>query len=131
MKTNRKIRVLRDFKNVSLAIVRSKNDQERFLADTSQYLNNSKRRSSDEFWNDLIVFYNLLDDYFNGRYNKLPMSSLLLMISTFLYLISPYSIINTKNRFLVFLEKTFVVVATVEIVKSDVEEYKNWRISCG
>lgn len=131
MKTNRKIRVLRDFKNVSLAIVRSKNDQERFLADTSQYLNNSKRRSSDEFWNDLIVFYNLLDDYFNGRYNKLPMSSLLLMVSTFLYLISPYSIINTKNRFLVFLEKTFVVVATVEIVKPDVEEYKNWRISRG
>ncbi len=131
MKTNRKIRVLRDFKNVSLAIVRSKNDQERFLADTSQYLNNGKRRSSDEFWNDLIVFYNLLDDYFNGRYNKLPMSSLLLMISTFLYLISPYSIINTKNRFLVFLEKTFVVVATVEMVKPDIEEYKNWRFSCG
>lgn len=70
----------------------------------------------------------MLDDYYHGRYKKIPTAALLGSLGIIAYLVSPFDLIPDNVPILGFIDDAFIINAVVTLcVDKELERYRQWR----
>ena len=81
---------------------------------------------------DVQDIISMLDDYYHGRYKKLPVSVILGSVAIVAYLLSPFDIVPDSIPFLGFIDDAFIINIVLELcVDKELERYRNWRAGAG
>ena len=81
---------------------------------------------------DVQDIISMLDDYYHGRYKKLPVSVILGSVAIVAYLLSPFDIVPDSIPFLGFIDDAFIINIVLELcVDKELEHYRNWRTGAG
>lgn len=70
----------------------------------------------------------MLDDYYHGRYKKIPTAALLGSLGIIAYLVSPFDLIPDNVPILGFVDDAFIINTVVTLcVDKELERYRQWR----
>lgn len=70
----------------------------------------------------------MLDDYYHGRYKKIPTAALLGSLGIIAYLVSPIDLIPDNVPILGFIDDAFIINTVVTLcVDKELERYRQWR----
>ena len=73
------------------------------------------------------LFLDMLKSYVAGEYKELPTGSLIAICAVLLYFVSPIDLIPDFIPVLGYVDDIGVILASLTLVKSDLDIYKNWR----
>lgn len=77
---------------------------------------------------DIQDIISMLDDYYHGRYKKVPFVVILGSLTIVAYLLSPFDIIPDNVPLIGFVDDAFVINIIMELcVDKELERYRNWR----
>ena len=77
---------------------------------------------------DVQDIISMLDDYYHGRYRKIPVAALLGSIGVIAYLVSPFDLVPDNIPLLGFIDDAFVINTVVTLcVDKELERYRQWR----
>ena len=119
-------KVVNNGQKAARQILGNQKKQAELIADVKNLVGDNRRSSSD-YWQSITVLLSLLQDYFKGEYDRIPMKSVLLVISSFLYILSPTRILPDWVPLGAFLERTFISVLVLELIKDDLVAYSEWK----
>lgn len=81
---------------------------------------------------DVQDIISMLDDYYHGRYKKLPVFVILGSVAIVAYLLSPFDIVPDSIPLLGFIDDAFIINIVLELcVDKELERYRNWRTGAG
>lgn len=81
---------------------------------------------------DVQDIISMLNDYYHGRYKKLPVSVILGSVAIVAYLLSPFDIVPDSIPLLGFIDDAFIINIVLELcVDKELERYRNWRTGAG
>lgn len=73
------------------------------------------------------VMISMIRSYVRKEYTEIPIGSIISMISALIYFVSPVDIIPDFLPVVGYLDDAVVVDACIKLVKSDIDDYKQWR----
>jgi len=73
------------------------------------------------------VFIDLLRRYKRGEYPHLPVGSAIAILSALIYVVSPLDAISDVIPAVGYLDDAAVVAACSRLVKSDIDQFENWK----
>ena len=77
---------------------------------------------------DVQDIISMLDDYYHGRYKKIPTAALLGSLGILAYLVSPLDLIPDNVPILGFIDDAFIINTVVTLcVDKELERYRQWR----
>lgn len=80
---------------------------------------------------DLIA---MLDDYYHGRYRKVPTVVIVGTAAIVGYLVSPFDLVPDKVPILGFIDDAFIINIVIQLcIDKELERYRAWRaqgLSC-
>ena len=119
-------KVIYNGEDAARQILGNRKKQAELIADVKN-LTADNRRSNSDYWQSVTVLLALLQDYFLGDYDKIPVKSVLLVISSFLYILSPGRILPEWIPLGAFIERTFIIILVLELIKGDLVTYSEWK----
>ena len=70
----------------------------------------------------------MLDDYYHGRYKKIPTAALLGSLGIIAYLVSPFDLIPDNVPILGFIDDAFIINTVVTLcMDKELGRYRQWR----
>lgn len=78
---------------------------------------------------NIPVFVSMVRSYANGEYSNIPMGTLIAIVSTLLYFLSPFDLIPDAIPAAGYIDDAIIAGACMNLVQSDVNDYKAWRDS--
>lgn len=75
----------------------------------------------------VAVFAQMIKDYSTKKYDKIPMGSLIAIVSALAYVILPIDLIADYIPAVGYLDDAAIVAACLTLVESDVKDYLKWR----
>lgn len=76
---------------------------------------------------DIPLLISLVKSYVNGEYKEIPYNSIIAVIATLLYVISPIDIIPDVIPGVGFMDDAAAVAFCIKMIHEDLEKYKAWR----
>ena len=77
---------------------------------------------------EVLDIISMLDDYYHGRYKKIPTAALLGSLGIIAYLVSPLDLIPDNVPILGFIDDAFIINTVVTLcVDTELERYRQWR----
>ena len=73
------------------------------------------------------VFISLIRDYIKGSYNVIPLESIITILGSLLYLLSPIDFIPDAIPVLGLTDDVAVIAMCYKLVNSDIEKYEIWK----
>ncbi len=80
-----------------------------------------------EVWDMLHCFLRLLNAYVKGRYRKVPVQSLLMMIACLIYFAMVVDLVPDFITGLGLLDDVALIKWTWDAVKNDIEAFRQWE----
>lgn len=79
-----------------------------------------------DIWSDLKVFIELMKDWIRGDYVELPKETVIMIIASLIYLVSPIDLIPD---FLIggFIDDALVIGYVVKKTSEELQAYKEWK----
>lgn len=81
-----------------------------------------------EYLSDIACMVSLVRSYIKKEYTDIPLGTILSIVVTLLYIISPVDLIPDVIPGVGYLDDIALLVWVLKSIHSDVEEYKQWRV---
>ncbi|EOG6905559.1 YkvA family protein [Flavobacterium psychrophilum] len=81
----------------------------------------------EKVWDYLQLFFSIVKDYVNGSYKVIPLKTIVSIVASLLYLISPIDFIPDFILGIGFIDDVFVIGLVVSSASSDLDKYKQWK----
>lgn len=78
-------------------------------------------------WNKMQLFFALAKDYTNGNYKNISNSSIIAVVASLLYFISPLDVIPDFILGLGFLDDAFIIGYVFNKIAKELNQYEDWR----
>ena len=75
----------------------------------------------------IALFISMLKDYFKGNYKEIPKGSIVAIIGTLLYILSPVDIILDAIPFIGLIDDAAIVLLCIKFVSLDIKRYEKWK----
>ena len=114
----------------------SKEEAEKLIEDktkTNKKLDDAFKKASEnkgkleEVWNYLQLFFSISRDYINGTYREVPKGSIIAIIASLIYFLSPIDLIPDFIPGIGYIDDIFVLGLVFNQVKSNLDEYEKWK----
>ena len=69
----------------------------------------------------------MIKDYSTKKYEKIPMGSLIAIVSALAYVVLPFDLIADYIPAVGYLDDAAIIAACLALVESDVKDYLKWR----
>ena len=76
---------------------------------------------------DVPLLVSLVKSYINGEYKEIPYNTIVAVVATLLYVISPIDIIPDVIPVVGFADDAMAVAFCIKMIHDDLEKYKSWR----
>ncbi|WP_442599254.1 YkvA family protein [Neobacillus sp. D3-1R] len=86
-----------------------------------------KKNALHEVWDRLHLLFDLVTAWRKGDYKKVPKGSIVMIIATILYFVSPIDIIPDFLVGLGILDDAAVIGFTLKQIASDLDKFKAWK----
>ena len=77
---------------------------------------------------DLKLLFALIKDYCLGKYRKIPYSSVIIIIFTLLYVLSPIDFISDFIPGLGQIDDTALIFICLYLIETDLYKYRDWKM---
>ncbi len=81
----------------------------------------------EKVWDYLQLFFSIVKDYINGTYKEIPLKTIVSIVASLLYLISPIDFIPDFIPGIGFIDDVFVIGLVISSATSDLDKYKEWK----
>ena len=102
----------------------SKNDAQTVLANQSKIEEIAHNGTLSEYINDIKTYFQMLGDFFSGKYKKVPVGTIAAIVGTLLYVLSPVDLIPDFIPGIGFIDDAAIFGLCVNFARYDVDEYK-------
>ncbi len=75
------------------------------------------------------IFASFLNGYFHKRYTEAPLGTIIAVAAALLYLVTPFDIIPDFTPIIGYIEDAGLLVLCSTLIKSDLDDYQEWRNS--
>ena len=75
---------------------------------------------------DVPLLVSLVKSYLDGEYKEIPYNSIVAVVATLLYVISPIDIIPDIIPVVGFTDDAMAVAFCIKMIHDDLEKYKTW-----
>lgn len=106
-------------------ITNNKDAFEKFLKNMETTL--KKIPSVGNLLSDIPLLVSLVKSYVKGEYKEIPYNSIVAVVATLLYVISPIDIIPDAIPVVGFADDAMAVAFCIKMIHDDLEKYKIWR----
>ncbi|HFR3977647.1 TPA: YkvA family protein [Streptococcus suis] len=110
-------------------ILQNKDDFEHFLQSVEKKLHHVPVIGSDLAVVPAMI--SLVRHFAEGRYRHVPIGTILAIVSSLIYFVSPVDVIPEVLPVVGLVDDALVIKVCLEMVKSDLEIYDEWRIRKG
>ena len=76
---------------------------------------------------DIPLLVSLVKSYVDGEYKEIPYNSIVAVVATLLYVVSPFDIIPDIIPVVGFTDDAMAVAFCMKMIHDDLEKYKTWR----
>lgn len=83
----------------------------------------------EKVWDYLQLFFSIVKDYINGNYKEIPKATIISIVASLIYLISPIDFIPDFIPGIGFIDDVFVIGLVISSAKNDLDKYNEWKIS--
>ena len=124
---------------INKRIARFKAQAEKLLSNTDEVKKNiteakaklKEMVNSNERLKDMIVqFQDMLDmikDYLSGQYQKVPVKTIILLLTAVLYFLTPFDALPDFIPILGMIDDVSVILWIYKNVVEDIEQYQRWK----
>lgn len=77
---------------------------------------------------DIACMVSLVRSYIKKDYTDIPIGTIIGIVSTLIYILSPADLIPDGIPGVGFLDDLILLSWVLKLIHSDIEEYKKWRI---
>lgn len=125
-----------NLKDIEQNFKNSKEEAERLIEDKEEtnkklddaFTKASKNRGKlEEVWNYLQLFFAISRDYINGKYREVPKGSIIAIIASLLYFLSPIDLIPDFIPVIGYIDDIFVLGLVFNQVRSDLDAFEKWK----
>ncbi len=81
----------------------------------------------EKVWEYLQLFFSIVKDYINGSYKEIPLTTIISIVASLLYLISPIDFIPDFIPGIGLIDDVFVIGLVISSASSDLDKYKIWK----
>ncbi len=82
-----------------------------------------------ELWGDIQVLSRLTKSYINKDYTNMPISTMVSVAVSFLYLASPIDLILDKIPLVGYFDDAAMVSLCLKLIKKDITDFQQWEES--
>ncbi len=82
-----------------------------------------------KLWEDIKLMVGLVTDYLKGDYKEVPWNVIASISGAVVYFVSPIDVIPDFIPGFGYLDDALVIKLALGFAKSDLEKYKQWKIS--
>ena len=83
----------------------------------------------EKVWDYLQLFFSIVKDYINGSYKEIPLTTIVSIVASLLYLISPIDFIPDFIPGIGLIDDVFVIGLVISSATNDLDKYKEWKES--
>ena len=104
----------------------SQEDAEKVMGNMEKIENIMQNEKLRKYFDDVKLYFQLLGDFFTGKYKKVPVGTVAAIVGTLLYVLSPIDFIPD---FLPggFVDDAAILALCLKFTKYDIEEYKKFK----
>jgi len=84
-----------------------------------------------EYMSDIVSLVSLVRSYIKKEYTDIPLGVIISIVSTFIYIISPFDLIPDVIPVIGHIDDLFLLGFVLKMIHSDIDEYREWRIKNG
>ncbi|AWK51595.1 hypothetical protein DIC82_11400 [Clostridium beijerinckii] len=81
-----------------------------------------------KYISDIACMVSLVRSYIKKEYTDIPIGTIISIVSTLIYILSPVDLIPDCIPVVGYLDDLALLSWVLKLIHSDVEEYKKWRI---
>ena len=85
------------------------------------------RREVGGFFGKVMLFIEMIREYFRGNYTELPLKTITLIIAAVIYLVSPVDAIPDFIIGIGFVDDGAVVAYVFNSLSKDIDRFKTWK----
>ncbi|WP_058308960.1 YkvA family protein [Gracilibacillus massiliensis] len=90
---------------------------------------NQKKGRLEEVWEKLQLLLEMFRSWIKGEYKEIPKGSIIMIIATILYFVSPIDLIPDFIVGLGFFDDAAVIGFAIKQISEDIDRYINWKNS--
>jgi uncharacterized membrane protein YkvA (DUF1232 family) len=100
---------------------------------TKELIERASKKAADkkgklhEVWDHLHLLFDLITAWRKGEYRKIPKGSILMIIATIIYFVSPIDLVPDFLVGLGILDDAAVIGFTLKQISSDLDKFKLWK----
>lgn len=84
-----------------------------------------------EYASDIASLVSLVRSYIKKEYTEIPLGTIISIVSTFIYIVSPLDLIPDAIPIIGHADDLFLLGFVLKLIRSDIIDYKKWRVRSG
>ncbi|MFC4402626.1 YkvA family protein [Gracilibacillus xinjiangensis] len=106
----------------------NKTKSEALLKEATEKANNKSGRL-EEVWDRLQLLFEVFRAWIKGDYVEIPKGSIIMIIATVIYFVTPIDLVPDFLLGLGFLDDAAVIGFTLKQISNDLDKFKEWKKS--
>ena len=103
----------------------SQSDMDKVFDNEDKIMGKMNNKALRDFVDDVKIFFCMLKDFFTRKYTEVPVGTIIAIVCTLLYVLSPVDIIPDFIPVAGYLDDAGILAACLKFVKVDVDKYKD------
>ena len=124
--------------NVREEVSKIKGKAEEYAADkkkTEHLLNEALKKAQrnkgqlKDIWDNLMALFRMVGAWATGKYNAVPLKTIILAIAAIIYFVNPFDAIPDFIPVIGYVDDAAVIAWTIKSIYDDLEDFKGWEKS--
>ncbi len=115
------------FEKKAEKIISNTEKTKKLIDDAMEKVNKISKGPVEEVWGSILIFFDLLTDWLKGNYKNVPLGSIIMILASIIYFLTPFDIIPDFIVGLGYIDDMAVISYTFRQLQTDIDKYLVWR----